>query len=72
MLQIIKPHKTKYGISVFATCQRLRARSGFAYLATIGCQRMCSASCVSFEFVFIVCLPFYGMKCFNPTYEMVT
>jgi len=51
MLQIIKPHKTKYGINVFATCQRLRARSGLAYLTTSGCQRICSAACDFSKFV---------------------
>ena len=59
MLQIIKPHKKKYGISVFATCQRLRARSGFAYLATIGCQRIWSASGDSVRFV-LMALPSVG------------
>src|SRR5215216_593161 len=67
MLQIITPHKAKYGINVFAICQRLRPRWGFAYLAIIGCQRICSAVSDSFKFVLMV-LPFVlGMKCLIPT-----
>src|SRR6266540_4730207 len=66
MLQIIKPHKMTYGISVFANCQRLRPRCGFAYLATIGCQRSCSAASDSFRFLLIVLPSVLGLNVRSP------
>src|SRR5215204_696879 len=67
-LRIIRYHSTKYGISVFATCHKLRRISGLAYFATIVCQRTCSASVGPFELLFMFFYPIC-ISYFNPQIE---